>query len=647
MATKVEAATLVNRIVYKTDTKSLKAVRNDMKKLQQEFSKTASNAIASPVAARATVRNAKKIATQVMDAHIKAMEDVAKLRSKQAAKNVQNSYNKILGVNKTPGKSARDSANVFKKAFAEDNERVKRQNAEMARYTRDMLDQQKNVDKIRERIAREALLARRNQEKRDSKSGLRSNQLAFEVSRLNLGAKEARQFSRELENLNRRYRSGKIELDQYRESTRQLLRSTRDLSKEHMTLRERIGDLRKGGSGGLGFGGAIAGAGLIGAGALGYMGYSRAVMALQSAVLQSRGLSRVSSMGIMPEETQALQLAALRSTGFDLSFEKISDISKDVQDKIGQLSLGEWKQNKKTGDWSFSGGGEMADWLKIMTERGGFSREGALATLRSVKGPVELAVLLEGLRKSAKLTDSEFTALAEAINDFSYIAKSVGRDGENVVATLNELTDAGLLYTKVQRDNLKDLSDMSATFSKTADFMEGQFGAAFVQGLKDAGINSNNLSKELSGFVPVIQALGKVTGDLTGSLIKLGGAINSLLDWRKNFQASLGITQSDLPLAVIDPTSMSLSDQLTYLWDNWFSSGSNAPSAMYANQNNFGGNNPFNLPQYNLNITPAPVVVQVEPSEEFGNLIDARADQRIEWAFDDQNFQINQSILGE
>ncbi len=72
-----------------------------------------------------------------------------------------------------------------------------------------------------------------------------------------------------------------------------------------------------------------------------------------------------------------------------------------------------------------------------------------------------------------------------------------------------------------------------------------------------------------------------------------------------------------------------------------------SPSAMYANQNNFGGNNPFNLPQYNLNITPAPVVVQVEPSEEFGNLIDARADQRIEWAFDDQNFQINQSILGE
>lgn len=643
MATKVEAATLVNRIVYRTDTKSLKAVRNDMKKLQQEFSKTASNAIASPVASRATVRNAKKTATQVMDAHIKAMEDVAKLRGKQAAKNVQNSYNKILGINKTPGKSARDSANVFKKAFAEDSERVKRQNAEMARYTKDMLDQQKNVDKIRERVAREALLARRNQEKRDSKSGLRSNQLAFEVSRLNMGAKEARQFSRELENLNRRYRSGKIELDQYRESTRQLLRNTRDLSKEHMTLRERIGNLRKGGSGGLGFGGAIAGAGLVGAGALGYMAYNKATAALQSAVLQSRGLSRVGSMGLSTEETQALQLAALRSTGFDLSFEKISDISKDVQDKIGQLSLGEWKQNKKTGDWTFSGGGEMADWLKIMTERGGFSREGALSTLRNVKGPVELAVLLEGLRKSAKLTDSEFTALAEAINDFSYIAKSVGKDGENVVATLNELTDAGLLYTQAQKDNMKELSDMAATFQKYSEFSQGIFSSSFVEGMKDAGINSENLGQELAKATPLVKAFGEALGRITAALIKV---IGNTSEGVIKSAASSGVI-SDNRVVYSDPIAGAIRSEVVDLWNSWMSSGSDAPNSMYANMGNFGGNNPFNLPQYNLNITPAPVVVQVEPSEEFGNLIDARADQRIEWAFDDQNFQINQSILGE
>ncbi|HHG2174389.1 TPA: hypothetical protein ACPUUO_000803, partial [Klebsiella pneumoniae] len=37
----------------------------------------------------------------------------------------------------------------------------------------------------------------------------------------------------------------------------------------------------------------------------------------------------------------------------------------------------------------------------------------------------------------------------------------------------------------------------------------------------------------------------------------------------------------------------------------------------------------------------------VNPSPEFGMMVEAVADKRIEWAFDDQNFQINQSILGQ
>ncbi|MBS6910066.1 MAG: hypothetical protein KH218_22295, partial [Klebsiella sp.] len=37
----------------------------------------------------------------------------------------------------------------------------------------------------------------------------------------------------------------------------------------------------------------------------------------------------------------------------------------------------------------------------------------------------------------------------------------------------------------------------------------------------------------------------------------------------------------------------------------------------------------------------------VNPSPEFGIMVEAVADKRIEWAFDDQNFQINQSILGQ
>lgn len=75
MATKVEAATLVNRIVYKSDLNSLKKVRNDMKKLQQEFSKS-NNQVAK------VKQQADK---QVYQQQIKQQREIDK-QQKQAAK---------------------------------------------------------------------------------------------------------------------------------------------------------------------------------------------------------------------------------------------------------------------------------------------------------------------------------------------------------------------------------------------------------------------------------------------------------------------------------------------------------------------------------------------------------------------------------
>lgn len=72
---KVTAATLVNRVVYRTDLNSLKKVRNDMRKLQQEFSKSNNQ-----------VAKAKQAADkQVYQAQIKQQRDIDK-QQKQAAK---------------------------------------------------------------------------------------------------------------------------------------------------------------------------------------------------------------------------------------------------------------------------------------------------------------------------------------------------------------------------------------------------------------------------------------------------------------------------------------------------------------------------------------------------------------------------------
>ena len=72
--TQITASTLVNKIVYRTDLNSLKKARNDMKKLQQEFSKS-NNQVAK------VKQQADK---QIHQAQIKQQRDIDKFRRCEA-----------------------------------------------------------------------------------------------------------------------------------------------------------------------------------------------------------------------------------------------------------------------------------------------------------------------------------------------------------------------------------------------------------------------------------------------------------------------------------------------------------------------------------------------------------------------------------
>lgn len=124
MATKVEAATLVNRIVYKSDLNSLKKVRNDMRKLQQEFSKSNNQ-----------VAKAKQQADkQIHQAQIKQQRDIDK-QQKQAAKQA--------------AVDAKAKANEQKKLAAAQARALKIQQQQ----TKKVATQQENADLARKRAA--------------------------------------------------------------------------------------------------------------------------------------------------------------------------------------------------------------------------------------------------------------------------------------------------------------------------------------------------------------------------------------------------------------------------------------------------------------------------------------------------------------
>ncbi|EPU6478777.1 hypothetical protein LRR64_00375 [Klebsiella pneumoniae] len=603
---KVTAATLVNKIVYRTDLNSLKKVRNDMKKLQQEFSKS-NNQVAK------VKEQADK---QVHQQQIKQQREIDK-QQKQAAKQA--------------AADAKAKANEQKKLAAAQSRAAKIQ----------MQQQQKQAS-----VAENARLKERK--------------ALFDIGRIE-GLNGAQRFTaaRHAQNLVSQYQQGVLSLKDLNQQMAIHMTQQKALARQQRRQAKQSGQPhRKGSSGWLSRqASAFIPGEILGPTAAAYaaqQAYQIMAGTLAGAIERNQGRKMISSMGGNPLEADAARMETLKRTGFSMSYEKYSDISKDTQDKIGQLSLGQWTKDKQ-GKASFSGGGEMSDWLQIMVNRGGYSQEGALKTLQNIKGPVELAVLLKSLQKSAKLTESEFTALAEVINDFSYLAKSVDASGKNVIDTMNMMINSGLALNSQQQKSIDNLSQMSIVFDNARNSLGDQFAASFSKGLEDLGINTQNLSSEMGSLVPLVKDLGTGTAQTVKGFKDLLDVLSIITEWKNKLlgtdkpeeqnifqQGATFVGESLLPPGVLDMASRI---------KNIVSPGSDSS---VASQVQSGG-------WYNqmMPATPAmsyqPVIpdlkadfnLTVNPSPEFGMMVEAVADKRIEWAFDDQNFQISQSILGQ
>ncbi|SXD89665.1 Uncharacterised protein [Klebsiella variicola] len=602
---KVTAATLVNKIVYRTDLNSLKRVRNDMKKLQKDFSKT-----------EGTIAKAKMQADkQAYTAQMQQQKQVQQ-QQKQAAKQA--------------AVDAKAKQNEQKKLAAAQARALKIQQQQ----TKKVATQQENADLARKRAA-------------------------FQLGRLQgMDGASRYQAIKQANAIVDAYARGNQSLKSMNQALSQHLTMQRSIARNNAKQAKQSGKAKKSGSSGWlsRQASAFIPGEILGPTAAAYaaqQAYQIISGTLAGSIERNQGRKMISSMGLNPLEADAAIQETLKRTGFNMSYEKISDISKDVQDKIGQLSLGEWKTDKKTGQSTYSGGGEMGDWLQMMVSRGGYTQQGALKTLQNVKGPVELAVLLEGLRKSAKLTDSEFTALAEVINDFSYLAKSVDASGQNVIDTMNTMVNSGLALNSQQQKSIDNLSQMSIVFDNARNALGDQFAASFSKGLEDLGINTQNLSSEMGSLVPLVKDLGTGTAQTVKGFKDLLDVLSIITEWKNRLlgekpedrnilqQGATFVGESLLPPGVLDMAGK----VKAWLTPEGNSVAAQAQSGALMNQM--------------MPATPAmqyqPVIpdlkadfnLTVNPSPEFGMMVEAVADQRIEWAFDDQNFQINQSILGE
>ncbi|HHL3534756.1 TPA: hypothetical protein ACQ57Q_003069, partial [Klebsiella pneumoniae] len=377
MATKVEAATLVNRIVYKSDLNSLKKVRNDMKKLQQEFSKS-NNQVAK------VKQQADK---QIHQQQLKQQREIDK-QQKQAAKQA--------------AVDAKAKANEQKKLAAAQARALKIQQQQ----TKKVATQQENADLARKRAA-------------------------FQLGRLQgMDGASRYQAIKQANAIVDAYARGNQSLKSMNQALSQHIAQQKALARQQRRQAKQSGQPHRKGSSGWVARNASAILpvdqllGPTAAAFLGQQAYQIISGTLAGAIERNQGRKMIQSFGGNDLEYMSLRRASLATTGFDISRDKYADISKDWLDKQGDLSFGNTDKNG-----NFTGGGELSDLVNVMRQRLGYTNQGAVAKLNSFKTPVEFAVFMRGLRDAGKVTQQEFVNFGERINDMSYVLNSVSSGG--------------------------------------------------------------------------------------------------------------------------------------------------------------------------------------------------------------------------
>ncbi|ENJ9210497.1 TPA: hypothetical protein PIQ92_004910 [Klebsiella pneumoniae] len=598
---KITAATLVNRVVYRTDLNSLKKVRNDMKKLQQEFSKS-NNQVAK------VKQQADK---QVHQQQIKQQREIDK-QQKQAAKQA--------------AADAKAKANEQKKLAAAQARALKIQQQQQAKTAK---------------ISENARLAERK--------------ALFDIGRLQgLNAAERFQAIKHAQGLIDSYKNQSLTLRDLNQQLSQYLTTQRAISRNNAKRAKQSGKGKKSGSSGWlsRQASAFIPGEILGPTAAAYaaqQAYQIMAGTLAGAIERNQGRKMIQSFGGNDLEYMSLRRASLANTGFDISRDKYADISKDWLDKQGDLSFGNTDKNG-----NFTGGGELSDLVNVMRQRLGYTNQGAVAKLNSFKTPVEFAVFMRSLRDAGKVTQQEFVNFGERINDMSYVLNSVSSGGENLLKIQNELVDSHLALTTAQQKSINNLTEMSAVFNQAKESLGDQFSASFSKGLDDLGINTQNLSSEMGSLVPLVKDLGTGTAQTVKGFKDLLDVLSIITEWKNRLlgekpeernifqQGATFVGESLLPPGVLDMASRI---------KNIVSPGSD--SSVASQVQNGGWYNQIMPATPSMQYQPvipdlkADFNLTVNPSPEFGMMVEAVADKRIEWAFDDQNFQINQSILGQ
>lgn len=204
-------------------------------------------------------------------------------------------------------------------------------------------------------------------------------------------------------------------------------------------------------------------------------------------------LSQVSGVGV--ERFQELAYAANR---VGISQEKLGDIFKDVNDKVG--------------DFIQTGGGGLADFFENIAPQVGVTAE----QFRKLNGADALQLYVSSLEK-ANVSQNDMTFYLEAIaSDASYLLPLLQKNGEAMGLLGEEARDLGAVLSAEAIVQAKELSDnldrMKAIFTSVGRVL-GNFVIPYINSAAEYFLALNRVVSAEGGIIETFKKFFGIMGD--------------------------------------------------------------------------------------------------------------------------------------
>ncbi len=236
---------------------------------------------------------------------------------------------------------------------------------------------------------------------------------------------------------------------------------------------------------------------------------------VKESALATAQMSKLAQLsGASAEEFQGWAYAA-KSVGIEQ--DKLGDVFKDVQDKVG--------------DFLQTGGGTLADFFENIAPKVGVTAE----QFRNLSGPEALGLYVSSLEK-ANLSQSEMVFYMESIaNDATLLLPLLQGNAAGYLALRKEAEELGLVLSGSQVEDAKEFRDSLQTLGAVSDGAGKQISAELLPTLNEMTGLLADVSKEggyteqvanvLSFAVKVLATGAIIAGNAFGSLGRfIGGA---------------------------------------------------------------------------------------------------------------------------